>query len=217
MPMEKIEAHSPEWYQARVGRFTASRLWELICKPKDAKDYRPYVYEKAAEKDTGKSEESDFVSDDMAHGVENEPMAVNWYAKLSGNTIEETSEFVVHPVLNFGATSDRNAYNKAGEKIVLEVKCPKSKTHIKHCLYKDVAAFKQKNPKYYWQIVGGALCNDATKGAFVSYDDRVNLNHGLFVIEFDIPAEDFEIAQKAIMQAENDVNEILSILNQNAA
>lgn len=208
----KIEAHSPEWYKARLGLFTASRLHDLICTPKDKSDFRPYIYEKAAEIQTGTPQDSDYVSDDMAHGVEYEPFAINWYSKLTGNKVEELSEFIKVDGMRFGATVDRNAYDKNGAKVVMEVKCPASKTHLKYCLIKDVEQFKKKLPKYYWQCVGGALAVGAKKAVFVSHDPRVNLDCGLFVLHFDIPEYDFDTAKSAIIKAEKDLEEILSLL-----
>lgn len=203
----KVEAHSPEWYKARVGVFTASRLYELINTPKETP--RPYIIEKATERLTGVSQDGDYVSEDMAHGSENEPLAVNYYIKLKNRNVHEESVFQMHPTLNFGATTDRNVFDEFDDMLIAEIKCPKTKTHIKNCLIKDVKQFKKKRPKYYWQIVGGALVHGAKKGAFVSFDPRVNLDYGMYVLEFHIPEEDLELATKAIEKANEEMNEII--------
>lgn len=210
MDSRTVEAHSPEWYKVRLSRFTASRLYDLICKPKEYP--RPYVIEKAAEALTGESQESDYVSEDMAHGVEYESSAIKWFSKLYNIRVDEVSEFITHGTLNFGATPDRRAYDENEEKIIIEIKCPKTTTHIKNCLIKDVATFKAKRPKYYWQIIGGAICEGASKGAFISFDPRIDSDAGLYVLFFEIPDEDIELALKAIEKAENERLEIIQSL-----
>lgn len=205
-----VDAHSPEWFQVRRGLFTASRLYELINTPKEKP--RPYIIEKVAETLTGESQESDYISEDMAHGVEYEPVAIKWFSKLTGIRVEENSEFVKHPDLHFGATPDRVAYNDNEDKIVLEVKCPKSKTHVKYCLIKDREDFKKKLPKYYWQTIGGAICTGAKRAAFISFDPRIDRDCGLFYLAFEIPESDLEVATDAIEKATEEYNEIITKL-----
>jgi hypothetical protein len=206
----RVEAHSPEWYMIRRGLFTASRLYELINTPKEKP--RPYIIEKVAEILTGESQESDYISEDMAHGVEYEPHAIKWWSKLTGLRVAENSEFVKHGIMRFGATPDRVAYDEQGNKIVLEVKCPKSKTHVKYCLIKDREEFKKKLPKYYWQGVGGAICTGADHMAFISFDPRIDRDCGLFHLIFQIPDEDIKTAYDAIIAAEKELNDILTKL-----
>lgn len=206
----KVDAHSPEWYKARVSVFTASRLYELLNTPKETP--RPYIVEKATEKLTGLPQDADFMSDDMAHGVENEPLAINYYMAAKKRRVEEESAFQMHPTLNFGATTDRNVYDEDGNMIVVEVKCPLTKTHIKNCLIKDVSDFKKKRPKYYWQIVGGALVHGAKIGAFISFDPRVDMNYAMYVLEFIIPDDDLIQAKLAIEKATKELNSIIETI-----
>lgn len=206
----KIEAYSPEWYEARLDLFTASHLYDLICKPKKKHLPRPYVIQKAIEIDTRVSQESDFESEDMLHGTENELLAVNWVGKTLGLTLEPTSYFLKHPDLLFGATADRYAYDKDGNKISCEIKCPKSTTHIGRLYIEDWKMLKEVEPKIYWQIVGGALAGECKKGLFADFDHRVNPECGLFYILFDIPEADFELAVESIKQGEKDVKKVLA-------
>lgn len=206
----RIEAHSEQWYKTRIGRFTASRLYDLISKAK--LNPRPYVVEKAAETLTGESQESEYFDENMAHGVEYENLAIKWFSKKTGCRVEENSEFIQHEQLNFGATPDRVAYDEDGKRIILEVKCPKTTNHIRNCLMEDVDDFKTKHPKYYWQIIGGAICEGATKGAFISFDPRIDSECGLFVLMFDIPAIDIDIAIRAIQTAQDEMQNLIQKL-----
>ena len=212
MEQTRIEAHSPQWYKSRLGRFTASRLYDLLSTPKDKTIPRPYVIEKAAEILTGESQDSDYFDENMAHGVEYEHLAIKWFAKKTGFEVKENSEFVQHEYLNFGATPDRVAYDENGNKFILEVKCPKSTNHIKNCLLNDVEDFKRKHTKYYWQIIGGAICEGATHGAFISFDPRIDSDCGLYVLLFELPQSDIDKATSAIEQAENELNELITKL-----
>ena len=207
----KVEAHSPEWHKARCGVFTASRLYDLINQPKSKP--RPYIIEVATEALTGVPQDGDYVSEDMAHGVEHEAMAIRTYMKAKKRTATEESYFIKHHSLNFGCTTDRNVYNEFGMLIIAEVKCPKTKTHVRNCLMKTVADLKKHHPKYYWQIVGGAIVHQANVGAFISFDPRVDPNYMLYVLEFVIPEEDLNQAEEAIRKAEQEMQEIINTLN----
>lgn len=206
----RVDAHSEQWYKTRVGRFTASRLYDLISKAK--LNPRPYVVEKAAETLTGESQDSDYFDENMAHGVEYENLAIKWFSKKTGIEVKENSEFVKHQYLNFGATPDRVGMDENGNRIILEVKCPKTTNHIRNCLMNDVEDFKSKHPKYYWQIIGGAICEGATKGAFISFDPRIDADCGLYVLMFDIPERDIDTAIRAIQTAQDEMQDLINTL-----
>lgn len=204
-----IEAQSPEWYAARLSNFSASKAYELIKKTR--KKIRPYILEKAAEILTGQTQENEYVSPAMLHGIENEPLALKWYAKLTGQTIEDKSYWKQHPSLSFGATCDRIAF-QGDEKIVLEVKCPSSKVHIEYCLMDDEHDLKELEPDYYWQIVSGCLCHGTNYATFISFDPRIDSDCGMFILPFVVPDDDLIELTEAIVKAEKELNELITKL-----
>ena len=212
--MAKIEAYSPEWYEFRIGVLTASDLYDMICTPK--KKPRPYVMKKLAERLTGESQDKQFINDSIAWGVENEPHA---FKALIENVptveLEEDSYFMTWEEMpNFGATCDRvGRYNR--DKCVFEVKCPDTATHLRYSLMESVDDLKKVEPKYYWQIVGGAIVHDTDVGMFVSYDRRVKYGQ-LFYLPFEIDGNDIDIAKDAIHKTEKEIKFLFSkIKNQN--
>lgn len=208
----RIEANSFEWHQARVGKWTASHLYDLICTPK--KRPRPYVMQTLAERLTGESQEDFYESADIAHGVENESRAFTWLEKLVPTvTLEDSSYFQQwDEVPTFGATCDRVG-TYAGEPCIFEVKCPKTTTHLRYCLMESVEDLKKEMPKYYWQIVAGCIVHGIDRGMFVSFDPRVDDECGLYYLSFIVPESDIDVAKEAIRKAEAELQELKTRLN----
>ena len=114
-----------QWYAKRAGRFTASQISNLLMKPTTA-GYQNYISQIVAERLTGLSAASDYVSDAMQNGIDLEPQARTLYEIHTGNSVEEV-DFVVHPVIpNFGASPD----GIVGSGLV-EIKCRNIANHIK--------------------------------------------------------------------------------------
>ena len=68
---------TPEWHQARVGMFTASRASDMLAviKSGEAAARRDLRVQLAVERLTGQSADDVFVNADMERGVELEPVA----------------------------------------------------------------------------------------------------------------------------------------------
>ena len=114
-----------EWYAKRTGRFTASQIFILLMKPSTA-GYQNYIAQIVAERLTGLSAGSDYVSDAMQNGIELEPRARTLYEIQTGNTVSEI-DFMVHPdIPNFGASPD----GIVGDGLI-EIKCRNLSKHIK--------------------------------------------------------------------------------------
>jgi hypothetical protein len=210
-----IESYTPEWYEQRVGRFTASRLSELLTKPRGK--YHSIVLEKVGEILTGQSADNTFMSEEMQRGLELEPLAIKWAERNSGLKMEAESYFKTWDECDaFGATCDRVGMTDDGHKVIVEVKCPKTKTHIEYCcLIESADDLKEVNKGYYWQIVAGAIVHDARYGLFVSFDDRINEDCGLFLLFFEIPEEDIETGKAAILKAVEQRNYLVSTFKNN--
>ena len=114
-----------DWYAKRTGRFTASQIFNLLMKPTTA-GYQNYISQIVAERLTGESAGSDYVSDAMQNGIDLEPRARTLYEIQTGNTVDEI-DFVVHPdIPNFGASPD----GIVGDGLI-EIKCRNLSKHIK--------------------------------------------------------------------------------------
>lgn len=129
---EDIEQRTDAWYQARLGKCTASRVADAVRKLKDgrpAATRENYKAELLIERLTGKPFEG-YVSQAMMRGTELEPVFRSEYQMATGNRVELVG-FVQHPVINLaGASPD----GFVGEHGMVEFKCPEPAQHIRTLL-----------------------------------------------------------------------------------
>lgn len=163
---------SPEWFAARCGKVTASRVADVIAKTKSGygASRANYAAELIAERLTGTTSLG-FTNSAMQWGTDQEPFARAFYAARNGVTVYEVG-FVDHPeVAMSGASPD----GYVGEDGLLEVKCPNTATHLDTLLGETVPA------KYMTQIQWQLACTGRAWCDFASYDPRLPEPIRLFV------------------------------------
>lgn len=167
-----MEQHSAEWFAARVGRVTGSRVADLMAKTKSgySASRSNYMAELICERLTGQRAEM-FQSAAMQHGTDTEPQARAAYEFLTDNAVTETG-FVLHPIIaDFGASPD----GLVGFDGLLEIKCPNTATHIDTLLTETVPA------KYITQMQAQMACTGRAWCDFVSFDPRLPADLQLWV------------------------------------
>lgn len=170
--MAEIEQGSPEWFAARLGKVTASRVADVIAKTKTgwSASRTNYAAELVAERLTGASAEK-FSNAAMAWGTEKEPDARAAYEFYSDATVDLVG-FVSHPTIrDAGASPD----GRVGAEGLVEIKCPNTATHIETLLGGSVPA------KYVTQMQWQMACEGRHWCDFVSYDPRLPESMALFV------------------------------------
>lgn len=197
-----MQQNSIEWYRARLGNFTGSKIGDLMSsgKKKDAmfgKTAMSYIYEVASERDLL----SAYLEDDylfeiyqnlvsvntkyMEYGHENEELAAETYAEVNGCVLE-LCESVTHPSIpHFSASPDRIAVWNDGAKInrkIVEIKCPMPKTFM---LYKnevnDGQSLLEVEPKYFYQVQAEMACTGLSSADFVVFCPF--LKHNIHIVE----------------------------------
>lgn len=156
---------SADWLQARAGKVTASRMSDVLAtiKTGEAAARRDYRAQLVAEILTGKPQDDGYINAEMQWGLEQEPMARNTYEIASGMLVDQVG-FVLHPMIErAGASPD----GLIGEDGVLEIKCPKTATHLQYLL--DGAVPSKYQPQMMWQMA----CTGRAFAEFVSYDPRL--------------------------------------------
>ena len=151
---------SKEWYDARLGRFTASRISELMGVKGLGLTGENYAFELACEEVFGIEEDADFVSYDMQRGINLEPMAFEKFKlikQLEFIDVQKCSFFAYGQ--NSGASPDGLVNNVA----ILEIKCPRSNKFFK--LVKD--SIIDKN--YIYQMQMQMMCTNSIKAHFFNY------------------------------------------------
>lgn len=159
MIIHNCDQGSHEWHQIRIGKITGTRLKKML-----AKDNLSLLDELIAEDETGLTDDDDFVSEEMQRGIDLEPLAIQEYSNITGHEVDhpcliQSSEWPILMMSPDGYIGTNGA---------VEIKCPKTKNHIKYIRqgkipneYKEqIWAYFMVNPDLQWLD-------------FVSYDPRL--------------------------------------------
>jgi putative phage-type endonuclease len=171
-----MDQRSEEWFAARLGKVTASRLSDVLAtiKTGEAAARANYRIELVAERLTGKSTPG-FTSAAMQWGVDCEPMARSAYETETGLIVTEVG-FVDHPTIEMtGASPD----GLVGDDGLIEIKCPDTKTHIQTLTSKKAPS--EYVPQMQWQMA----CTGRQWVDFVSFDPRLPEHLMLEIIRVD--------------------------------
>ena len=161
-----------EWFEARIGKVTASRVADIIAQTKSgySTSRDNYMAQLVCERLTGQRGES-FTNAAMQWGTETEPLARAAYEALKDLLVDEVG-FIPHPrILMAGASPD----GLVGDNGLLEIKCPNTATHIDTLLSQTVPS------KYNTQMQFQMACTDREWCDFVSFDNRLPSELQLFV------------------------------------
>lgn len=167
-----MDQHSQEWWDARCGKVTASRIGDLMATTKKgwgaARGH--YLDEKVAEIVTGKPRDRKKVAS-LEHRLELEPDARAAYEFYRDSEVALVG-FVEHPVIpRCGASPD----GLVGLDGCVEIKCPDSETHINTWLGKVV------DRNYVLQMQFGMACTGRQWWDFVSFDPNMPEELKLYV------------------------------------
>lgn len=167
---------SAEWFAARAGKVTASRIADMVATTKSGwgASRANYMAQLVSERLTGVVAEG-FTNAAMQHGIATEPEARAAYEFYRDASVEEVS-FIEHPALPMSGASPDGHVGTDGS---VEIKCPNTGTHIETLLDGSVPA------KYLKQIQWQLACSGRKWCDFVSYDPRMPERMRLFVQRID--------------------------------
>ena len=154
---------SPEWFQDRLGKVTASKIDDVMMKPTTA-GFQNYRAQLICERLTGNPTES-FCSPAMQWGTDTEPQARAFYEMETGLEVSEVG-FIPHPTIDGTGASPDGLVADDG---LVEFKCPNTATHIKTLLGGNI------DRKYVLQMHWQMLCCERDWCDFVSFDPRLPL------------------------------------------
>lgn len=173
-----IEQGTPEWFAARLGNVTASRIADVIAKTKSgySASRDNYMAQLICERMTGTVAES-YTNAAMQWGTETEPLARAAYESAADVLVDQTG-YVQHPSIERAGASPDGLVGLFG---LLEIKCPNTATHI------DTLISEQVPTKYITQMQWQMACTARAWCDFVSFDPRLPNGLQLFVkrVEFD--------------------------------
>lgn len=177
-----MKQRSKEWYNVRLGRFTASDIVKLLGKETlktTQTSIDTYAFEKAVESLYGIDEDENFISSDMQRGIDLEPIAFEKFKNEKAFKFLEVKEAHFFP---FGEHAGASPDGLVGEDSVLEIKCPKPKK-----FFKLVAnGVSEIDEKYIAQMQMQMLCTNSKRCYFYNYIIHNGIEHSLeLVIERD--------------------------------
>jgi len=191
-----MEQRTEEWFAARCGKVTASRVADIIAKTKTGASASRdnYLAQLVCERMTNKPAES-YSNAAMQWGTDTEPFARAAYEARMDLLVTEVG-FIDHPWITMsGASPD----GLAAEGMV-EIKCPNTATHIDTLLSRTVPA------KYITQMMWQMACADRPWADFVSFDPRLPERHQLFIKRINYDPEMVNLLENSVIQFLGDVD-----------
>jgi len=167
-----MEQQTEEWFAARLGKVTASRVADVIAKTKSgySTSRENYMAQLVCERLTNVKAES-FTNSAMQWGTETEPLARSAYEARRDILVDEVG-FVPHPFIKDAGASPDGLVGDVG---MLEIKCPNTATHLETLLDQKVPS--KYNTQMQWQMA----CTGRDWTDFVSFDPRLPPELQLFV------------------------------------
>jgi len=191
-----MEQRTDEWFTARLGKVTASRVADVVAKTKNgySASRDNYMADLIVERLTGQKASS-FSNAAMEWGTEQEPNARAAYSARTGELVEEVG-FIDHPVIPMSGASPDGLVNEG----CVEFKAPNTATHLEYLL-----AGKPVE-KYATQMQWQMACTKRPWCDFVSYDPRLPEHLQLLIVR--VPRD-----EKRIAELETEVRKFLAELD----
>lgn len=160
-----MEQRSEEWFKARAGKVTASKVHDVVTKLKNGSygaTRATYMGQLIAERLSGIAQEG-FSNAAMQWGTETEPMARAAYEFAKDVQVVEVG-FIEHPYIDMSGASPDGLVSDDG---LVEIKCPNTSTHIDTLLGAEIPL------KYIDQMQWQMACEERLWCDFVSFDPRM--------------------------------------------
>ena len=168
-----MDQRTDEWYKARLGKVTASRVSAVLAK-RDSATRADYLTDLVLERLTGNQQEF-YQNEAMQWGTDTEPQARMAYEAFKCVLVDEMGFIDHHSIQYFGCSPD----GLVGEDGLVEIKCPNSKTHISTLLSGKAPTKYIPQMQTQMAVMNRQWCD------FVSFDPRLPEDLQLFVIRVD--------------------------------
>ena len=203
--IEKVEQGTPEWFAARLGNVTASRVADVIAKTKSgySASRENYMAQLICERMTGTVAES-YTNAAMQWGTETEPLARAAYESFADVLVDEVG-YIAHPTIERAGASPDGLIGVFG---LLEIKCPNTATHI------DTLISEQVPTKYITQMQWQMSCTGRTWADFVSFDPRLPSGLQMFVKRVEFDAEYVAMLKEEVIKFLTELDAKISKLNE---
>lgn len=201
------DQRSPEWFAARLGRLTGSVAKDMLAtiKSGEAAARRNLRLRLVLERVTGKSQESDFLTEAMQAGIDREAAAFAAYEALTGDVAIRTG-FLAHTSLMAGCSLDGHIGNFGK---LLSIKCRQPAAHYEFLKTGKIPGDALAQMRHELWIT------DALEHDYFSWnpDFPVELQSRVVTVQradADIPAY-AEAAVKFLAEVDTEVNAMITI------
>lgn len=170
-----MEQRTDEWFAARLGKVTASRVADVVAKTKSgpAASRANYMADLVVERLTGQKASS-FTSGPIEWGIAQEDNARVAYSARTGELVEQVG-FIDHAIIAGSGASPDGRIGRGFVDGLVEIKCPSTATHLEYILTDTVPG------KYIIQMQWQMACTAAAWCDFASYDPRLPPHLQLFI------------------------------------
>ena len=206
--VEEHEQGSAAWYEARAGHVTASRIKDVMAKPrkgqKESAARKAYMAQLICERLIGKSLEEERGSFyDIKRGKDLESVARVEY-EMSRGVVVDTAGFVKHPTLPMAGCSPDGLIGKEG---LCQLKAPRRHIHLDWIMAGVVPSDHKEQMLFELACHPERQWND-----FVSYVEDLPPHLGLFIVRQ--PRDDVKIAEieAAVAKFNAEIDEIIAKL-----
>ena len=199
-----MEQRDNDWFAARAGCFTASRMSDLMARTKSgpAASRKNMITLLAVERLTGQCVET-YQNGAMLRGIELEQEGLDAYSFEFGVAVESAA-YLVHPTIPRAGCSPDGLIGKVG---MVEIKVPASMA--KHLDALQSGAHAQE---YKWQAQHQLFVSGREWVDMVSYDPRYPMGLQLAVKRVFKDAEDQEAIAEEITKADAEIERIVADL-----
>jgi len=195
-----MDQRTDEWFAARLGKVTASRIKDVLA-GKTTAARRNYLAQLVVERLTQKAPES-FTNAAMQWGTDQEPFARAAYEAKTGVLVDETG-LVDHPVIPMSGASPDGLVANDG---LVEIKCPNTATHM------DTLLTKTPDSDYVGQMQWHMACTGRKWCDFVSFDPRMPENLQLCVIRVNRDDKKIEEIEKEVIKFLSEIDQKITQL-----
>ncbi|QEE12087.1 YqaJ viral recombinase family protein [Bartonella krasnovii] len=157
-----MEQRTAEWFQARLGKVTASNVYNVLSKTAKGmptSKYEDYKIKLMTERLTEEISQS-YITPAMQWGIDYEEDPLREYAFIYDTEVTRCG-FIQHPTIQMaGASPD----GLIGEDGLIEIKCPQSSNHLRFFIDSNI------KPEYITQMQFQMACTGRKWCDFMSYN-----------------------------------------------
>lgn len=203
-----MQQRSDEWFSARLGKVTASRINDVMATLKsggEAATRKNYKTQLVVERLTGLKADS-YTNGAMQWGIDQEPFARQAYEFFAGVDVAEVG-FIDHPTIPMSGASPDGLIGADG---MIEIKCPNTATHLEWLMAVSVP------PEHVKQMQWQMECADRKWCDFVSYDPRLPVDLQMFIVRCERDDSLIGEISQAVVTMLTDVHFIIESLKSKA-